>query len=651
MRNYILEMPRNYKRAALIVVDFILLGIALWVPLSLRLAVPYVPPTGEALALTLAAPVITIVALWYFNVYRVVTRFVGYRGATQVALAVGLSTLIWALFVFMSGQNGIPRSIIIPFGAIGAVLLILTRYTIKLILNGFDIQTARAFSSESVKPTLIYGAGRMGIELLKTVRRVRDRDIVGFVDSSPSMWRQYAGGVKVYAPSSLAELIESENVCEVLVALPGSQRRERREVLKQLEQLPVSVKVLPAYEDFTSGHVDVNSLRDVEVNDLLGRDPVMPRADLLARNIRGKSVLVTGAGGSIGTELARQVVRQSPRLLVLLDISEPALYKIELEIREALTQFPEDAVKPRVVPVLGSVGDESLMNALLAEHQIETIYHAAAYKHVPMVECNPAAGVTNNVLGTFVVAQAAVRCGVERFVLISTDKAVRPTNIMGASKRLSELVLQAEAARQAGTVFTAVRFGNVLDSSGSVVPRFRKQISDGGPVTVTHPDIVRYFMSIPEAAELVVQAGAMATGGEVFVLEMGEPVRILDLARLMVRLSNREVRDEFNPNGDIDIVFTGLRPGEKLFEELLISARTEATEHPRIYKSDEPFLPWNDLKHELDVLRLAVEARDLVTIKSVFMRVVEGYQPETDAGPAKNAMTTSSDGQISTTIH
>ncbi|AGK56306.1 polysaccharide biosynthesis protein CapD [Hyphomicrobium denitrificans 1NES1] len=645
-------MPRYHKRAVLIVVDFILLSIALWVPLSLRFGVPYVPPTGGvAFVLVLAAPLTTIATLWRFKVYRVVTRFVGYRGTTQIALAVGLSTLIWALFVFMSGQNGMPRSVIIPYGIFGAVLLIGTRYAIKAILNSADITTAREFSHVPPKPTLIYGAGRMGIELLKTVRRARDRDIVAFIDSSPTLWRQYAGGIKVYPPSRLAGLIESESVCEVLVALSGSQKQERREVLKQLEQLPVSVKVLPAYEDFTSGHVGVNSLRDVDVNDLLGRDPVMPRPELLARNTRGKSVLVTGAGGSIGAELVRQVMRQSPRLVVLLEISEPALYRIELEMSEALAKLPADVVKPRLVPVLGSAGDDQLVNALLTEHRVETIYHAAAYKHVPMVECNPTAGITNNVLGTLVIAKAAVRCGVERFVLISTDKAVRPTNIMGASKRLSELVLQAEAAKQIGTVFTAVRFGNVLDSSGSVVPRFRKQIGAGGPVTVTHPDVVRYFMSISEAAELVVQAGAMATGGEVFVLQMGEPVRILDLARLMVRLSNREVRDESNPDGDIDIVFTGLRPGEKLFEELLIGARTEVTEHPRIYKSDEPFLSWNELKHELDVLKLATEAHDMAALRSVLMRTVEGYRPGSDSGPGEDALKTRSDEQVLRTIH
>nr|WP_041921468.1 nucleoside-diphosphate sugar epimerase/dehydratase [Hyphomicrobium denitrificans] len=651
MRSRIFEMPRYHKRAVLIVVDAVLLIIALRLPMAIRLGHLDVPEGEGTWALVLAAPLITLAILWRFNVYRVVTRFVGYRGASQIGLAVGLSTLIWALLVFLSGQNGIPRSIIIPYGILGTLFLIAVRYAIKAILNSADIMTAREYTRVPPRPTLIYGAGRLGIELLNNVRRARDRDIIAFIDSSPTLWRQYAGGVKVYPPSRLATLIESEAPCEVLVALPGSQRQERREVLKELEKLPVTVKVLPAYEDFTSGHVGVNSLRNVDVNDLLGRDPVMPRPELLARNTRGKSVLVTGAGGSIGSELVHQVVWQLPRLLVLLEISEPALYKIDMEIRDALAKLPEDAARPRVVPVLGSVSDERLVNALLSEHRVETIYHAAAYKHVPMVESNPTAGIINNALGTLVIAKAAVRNRVERFVLISTDKAVRPTNVMGASKRLSELVVQAEAASQSGTVFTAVRFGNVLDSSGSVVPLFRKQIADGGPLTVTHPDVVRYFMSIHEAAELVIQAGAMATGGEVFVLQMGEPVRILDLARLMVRLSNREIRDDKNPDGDIEISFTGLRPGEKLYEELLIGASTKPTEHQRIYKSDEPFLPLKDLEREFDLLMLAIEAEDMIALKRVLTRVVEGYQPESGAKPGKGAHQSPDQEPISQTIH
>lgn len=628
LRTWLLEKPRYHKRAALVVIDLLLLSFAIWLSFSVRLGELYVPASVVTLGLMISAPLLVVCCLWWFDVYRLVTRYIGYRGVTQIVLGVGLGTLVWSLLVFLSGQNGVPRSLIPLYAVGGAALIALSRYAIKLLLDSVVLPAPRVPLNVPLKPTIIYGAGRMGSELLANVRRARDRSVVGFVDPSPTLWRQYINGVKVYAPQRLPRLIERHDICEVLVALPGTQRRE---VLKQLEPLPVSVKILPAYEDFAAGHVGVNDLRDVEIGDLLGRDPVKPNADLMARSIRDKSILVTGAGGSIGSELVRQIVRQSPRHLVLFDISEPALYKIEMEVTETLAKLPVEAPRPLVRAVLGSVLDAKLVDEVIVDHRIETIYHAAAYKHVPIVEHNPISGLDNNVLGTRVVVDAALAHGIDRFVLVSTDKAVRPTNCMGASKRLAELILQGEAAEQSDTVFTVVRFGNVLDSSGSVVPRFRQQIRAGGPVTVTHPDVTRYFMSIPEAAELVIQAGAMAKGGEVFVLQMGDPVRIDDLARLMVRLSNLEVRDEENPNGDIAIVYTGLRPGEKLYEELLIGRNTQTTEHPRIFKSDEPFLSAKDMRQELDQLRQAMSARDMPAVQAILMRNVEGYRPSVEA--------------------
>jgi FlaA1/EpsC-like NDP-sugar epimerase len=388
-------------------------------------------------------------------------------------------------------------------------------------------------------------------------------------------------------------------------------------VLKQLERFPVKVKVLPSLAEIASGKVALADLRPLEIEDLLGRDAVPPIGDLLSRDTRGKSVMVTGAGGSVGSELVRQVLRQGPSRLVLFDVSEPALYEIGIEVQRAVMLMPSDLPKPDVVTVLGSVLDAALVAETLRKCAVSTIYHAAAYKHVPIVEHNASVGLTNNVLGTEVLAEAALANGVERMVLISTDKAVRPTNVMGASKRLAELVLQARASISTTTVFTMVRFGNVLGSSGSVVRCFRRQIEQGGPVTVTHPEVIRYFMSIPEAAELVIQAGAMAKGGEVFVLDMGEPVKINDLAELMIRLSGLEIRTEQQPDGDIEVVYTGLRPGEKLYEELLIGVNTSGTEHPRILRSDEPALSPSELRRELELLKAAMATRDVETIQAV----------------------------------
>jgi FlaA1/EpsC-like NDP-sugar epimerase len=626
-RQWLLELPRAVKRLALIGTDLILLSLALWGSISLRYGVLYVPENWSLVVLMAAAPLITVATFWWSGLYRLVTRYISYRGTMQIFGGVALSVLVWALLVFMSGQLGVPRSSILLYGFIAAGLIALSRQIAGLILKSAGISIPAFSAQQDKKQVIIYGTGQMGVQLLQSLRTARDRQAIGFVDISPSMWGQYVGGVKVYRPEKLEHLIRRAGVREVLLALPGSQRKERRQILQDLERLPVEVKVLPAYEDFASGRVGVADLRPVDVGELLGREPVQPSLELLERNTKNKSILVTGAGGSIGSELVRQILKQSPKRIVLLDLSEVALYEIEMEVRERVELLTVETSPIEVVGVLGSVLDHSLINETLKVYGIETIYHAAAYKHVPIVEHNPIAGLNNNVFGAAVIAECARQHNVERVVLISTDKAVRPTNVMGASKRLAELVLQAQAADGSKTVFTMVRFGNVLDSSGSVVRRFRKQIQNGGPVTVTHKDIERFFMSIPEAAELVIQAGAMAKGGEVFVLHMGEPVKIEALARLMIHLSGLEVRDEENPKGDIAIIYTGLRPGEKLYEELLIGANTTGTEHARIWQSGEPFLSAADLAHELEVLKAAMAARDTQTIQALLLRTVEGYQP------------------------
>lgn len=628
-RDWLLARPRYHKRAALVTVDLLVLFTVLWVALWLRYGVLFVPPNLQAALLLAAGPIITVGTLWHFGIYRMVTRFIGHRGNTHVVAGIVLSVLIWALALFMIGQYGIPRSVIISYGVFGAGALIASRAFIKLLLESAGIRLTGIPPTTSRAAVLIYGADQLGIALLRAVRKARDRHVVGFVDSSPNLWRQYVSDLKVHPPHRIARLIEREKVQEVLIALPGDRRQERRKVLQELKQFPVSVKILPTYEDVASGHVSLNSLRDVEVGDLLGRDAVKPNIELMDRYTTGKSILITGAGGSIGSELVRQIAIRNPRRLVLLDISECGLYNIEFDARRLLKG---EVKPPELKIVLGSAADARLMEQVIVENGIEVIYHAAAYKHVPMVEENPFSGLENNVFGTMTAAQCARKLGVERFVLVSTDKAVRPTNIMGASKRLAELMLQAEAADNSGTtVFTMVRFGNVLESSGSVVPLFRQQIRAGGPITVTHREVTRFFMSIPEAAELVIQAAAMAKGGEVFVLHMGDSVRIDDLARLMVRLSNLEVRDEANPGGDIEIVYVGLRPGEKLYEELLIGAHTQTTEHPRIFKSDEPYLTRTELHHELGSLKQAMEMRDKSAVQTILKRTVEGYSSAADA--------------------
>jgi FlaA1/EpsC-like NDP-sugar epimerase len=450
-------------------------------------------------------------------------------------------------------------------------------------------------------------------------------ELVGFVDDDASKVGRSVNGAPVFRPSSVGRLITELGVTDILLALPSASRTRRKQIIDGLRALPVHIRTLPDWADLASGRVTVQDFKELDIEDLLGRDPVPPNTELLARNLAGKVVLVTGAGGSIGGELCRQILAERPSRLLLLDHNEYGLYSIHQEL-QSLLEVRQLAVE--LVPLLGSVGSIERLRDICKVYAPHTIYHAAAYKHVPLVEANPAQGISNNVFGTLNLARVAVECGVASFVLISTDKAVRPTNVMGASKRMAELVLQALAAGQTetdATCFSMVRFGNVLGSSGSVVPLFRQQLAAGGPLTVTHAEVTRYFMTIPEAAQLVLQAGAMASGGEVFVLDMGEPVKIIDLARRMVELSGLKVRDAANPEGDVEIKVTGLRPGEKLYEELLIGDNPTPTAHPRIMKAHEDCLPWPDLEAQLHALQQATLAEDVLGIKAVLARCVQGY--------------------------
>ena len=645
---WLVARSRYQKRAILMVADGVLFYSALWAAMAVRYSELYTPPTWRHLLLICAAPLIAVAVFFWLGLYRVVTRYFSLDTILIIFSASGIAGLLWALAVLLSGLNGIPRTVVVLYPLAGALLAWSVRTSAQILLGHPKEMTQRQPPQREAKPVIIYGAGTTGVQLLEALRLAGDYTAVGFVDPDASLWRQHVSGLKVHAPDRLRGLIFEHNVKEVLLAMPRAQRRERRQALQRLERLPVAVRTLPAIEDLATGRVAVTDLRDIDPQDLLGREPVPSNPELLARNLRGKSVLVTGAGGSIGSELVRAILRQKPRRLILLDRGEEQLYQIGIEVEDLLSRQPangsagdpESAAlhnggRPEVRLVLGSVLDSALVRRTIASGEVETVYHAAAFKHVPMLEQNAAEAVRNNTFGTLVLAEAAEALGVERLVLISTDKAVRPSSIMGASKRLAELILQARACDdRCGTVFTMVRFGNVLDSSGSVVRRFREQIRAGGPITVTHPEVIRYFMSIPEAAALVIQAGAMASGGDVFVLDMGEPVRIADLARSMIRLAGLEARDAEQPDGDIAIEYVGLRAGEKLHEELLLNECAVATEHPRIHKSHEPLLPPDELATVLTDLRAAVQHGD-AAIRAVLARAVEGFTagvPMTAAG-------------------
>jgi FlaA1/EpsC-like NDP-sugar epimerase len=524
--------------------------------------------------------------------------------------------------VFLSGVPGIPRLALFVYWITGTLGVWGSRQVAGWLLKTAGIPIANSLIEER-RRVLIYGAGSTGVQLAVGLVQSEQYEMIGFIDPSPDVWGQYVASFKVRRPELLEDTIRNYGVADVFVAMPDADRTERAKILRRLEKMDVKVRLLPELADIASGRVTISDLRPVDAMDLLGRAAVDPSAELLAATITGRSVMVTGAGGTIGSELVRKIITLAPECLVLCDAAENALYEIESEV---LRTFPPGTPPFRVIASLGSVLDPKFCSQVIKTNAIETLFHAAAFKHVPMVEKNFIAGFENNTFGTVSLAKTAAACGVERFVLISTDKAVRPSSMMGASKRLAEMALQALAASHSGrTIFTMVRFGNVLDSSGSVVRLFRRQIEAGGPVTVTHPDMIRYFMSIPEAASLVIQAGAMAKGGELFVLDMGEPIRIDDMARSMIRLSGRTVRDSNNPNGDVEITYIGLRPGEKLREELLIANSSAGTEHPRIMTCQEPFQPLAEYERTLDTLRAAMAAGDERALRALLRRTVDGF--------------------------
>lgn len=609
MLEKLLSFTRHNKMVLLMLLDSVLLPLALLSAVILRLGGSWDPKLNPYLWIFLVPPLWVIPIFIKLGLYRAVLKYMDDRVIYTVLTGVTMTVLVLIGVITMAGLYPFPRSAVIIFWVIAMAYIGGSRFLLRGIVRRIDAVEAPR------EPVIIYGAGRAGVQLMLALQGGQEYRPMAFVDDNPELWRRTYRGLAVHPPGELPLLVSETGARQILLALPSISRSRQREILESLESLHIPIKRLPGMADLVSGEVRVEELKEVDIEDLLGREPVPPRRELMSANIYDQVVMVTGAGGSIGSQLVRHIAQCQPRLLILFELSEFNLYSIDQE----LSVLAPDCER---VALLGSVTDYDRQVQIMRTFKVETIYHAAAYKHVPLVEHNPVAGILNNVFGTDTTAQAAEDCQVSTFVLISTDKAVRPTNVMGATKRLAELVLQARQARGSRTRFVMVRFGNVLGSSGSVVPLFRRQIQQGGPITVTHVDITRYFMTIPEAAQLVIQAGAMGQGGDVFVLDMGTPVKIADLARRMVHLSGLEIKDTHHPQGDIEIRYTGLRPGEKLYEELLIGDNVLKTDHERILRAQESLLPDPELRPLLDRLRLACEEMDASVAFGLLQEIV-----------------------------
>jgi len=672
----ILMFPRSVKRSILIIADAVLLIGALWLSFSLRLDNWYWPRGGvnnPIVVLVLFSPVFAVPVFAHFGLYRAIIRYLGMRAVWSIVKAVMVYAALWGLIAFLSGVQGVPRSVV-PINAMVAVLAVggsrmFARWLLRKIEDAVRIKNVRGgVGANAVEyhqsRVVIFGAGAAGRQLAVGLGQSRECILLAFVDDGIELHGRDLMGVPIISQEKLPAFVVSDEVDDILLAMPSISRKRRSVIIEHLRPLNVRIRTLPGLIAMAQGKADYTDLHDLDINDLLAREPAEPDEVMLQQQVSGKTVMVTGAGGSIGSELCRQILQRKPKVLLLFELSEFALYTLHNELLGTLyyltnEQLDNGAVGlvPTIVPLLGSVADESRVSDIILTWNPHIIYHAAAVKHVPIVEHNIAECVKNNVLGTLVMAKVAIERQVERFILVSTDKAVNPTNAMGASKRCCELVLQALAAEKnpsfepmwdgkpsaqvtCTTQLAMVRFGNVLGSSGSVVPYFRQQIAQGGPITLTHQDIIRYFMTIPEAAQLVMQTGAMAGGSikgiggrinsqaEVYVLDMGEPVKIIDLARRMVELSGFRVKDENSPEGDIAIEVVGLRPGEKLYEELLIGNNPQATQHPRIMKANEKFLPWSELQPMITTLRISAVNGDVMMIRSMLQLLVPEYQPD-----------------------
>ena len=623
LKDLLLSSSRLTKKILALACDFI----------SIYLAILYALFTSEYFDIVIIdnffaliwMPILGVIVFWYADVYKSVVRYIDFSVIFTLIKSITLTLCIYVLligaYLYLTSQfpfqinTYLFSSEVWISGFMAASFFIIGS---RLIANSYLSE------SSSEKKVVIYGAGSAGIQLASALRVSKEMQPIAFIDSNPSLHNTFLGGIKVLSPIKLKKLALRKKVDEVLIAMPSASKTTLVSLLKEIENYSVKVRILPGLAALAQGKVSVSELKEVDISDLLGRFEVEANQELINKNIKDRAVLITGAGGSIGSEIARQVVKNKPRMIIILDSNEYSLYKIRNEL-EANSHDVE------VKTILANVTDKKRMTEVCKVFDIDTIYHSAAYKHVSIVEENPFEAVSNNIFGTQVCAQAAIDANVDTFVLISTDKAVRPTNIMGATKRFAELILQSMAYEESydnRTRMTMVRFGNVIGSSGSAIPLFQKQIKEGGPVTVTHPEVIRYFMSIPEAAELVIQAGAMGEGGDVFVLDMGEPVNIYEIAKRLVNLSGMELKDEDNPEGDIEIIFTGLRPGEKLYEELLIGDNVTATKHSQILRAQEDFLSKVKLEHFLSLLKKAEESGDVKSLKKILEEVVIGFTPE-----------------------
>ncbi|HDY8159451.1 TPA: polysaccharide biosynthesis protein [Vibrio vulnificus] len=621
---YIWSLPRVHKRLISLAIDTLLITFSFFMAIWVRHGEVAVSVSAETWLTLAGTVVVTLIAFTRLGLYRAVLRYLTFHALTVVVLGALISALSITTFAYFFNAE-VPRTVPVIYMTFLALLCGGARMMVRSLI----VQASR----KGCERVLIYGAGSTGRQLAIALRNAETYQVKGFIDNDPSLENTIIQGLTVHSSQKISRLVEKQEIEKILLAMPRATRSERKAIIDGLLHLPVEVLTVPDFKDIVNGNATVDELKDVAIEDLLGRDPVEPNPELMKANIHGKVVMVTGAGGSIGSELCRQIVRQKPKTLILFELSEYGLYEIDKELSGMVETMQ---LEVEIIPLLGSVQRINRLSATMRAFGVQTVYHAAAYKHVPLVEYNVVEGVRNNVFGTYYSAKAAIEAGVESFVLISTDKAVRPTNVMGTSKRMAELALQALAAKENdkvnGTRFCMVRFGNVLGSSGSVIPLFKRQIEEGQSITVTHPDIIRYFMTIPEAAQLVIQAGAMGKGGDVFVLDMGEPVKIVDLAKNLIQLSGLEVKSSDNPNGDIEIKFTGLRPGEKLYEELLIGDNVEGTDHERIMTANEQFLPLEEFNQILDNLDRACHEFDHETIRQILLETPTGFNPTDGIG-------------------